>query len=75
MITRDQQKAARAQAADMVRQTGIIITDAEADSIEVVDFGLSNLEKEGVQVINGKVIPLESDDAVDLDKLLWDPDN
>jgi len=31
------------------------------------------LEKEGVQVIDGKVIPLESDETIDLDKLLWGP--
>ena len=31
------------------------------------------LEKEGIQIINGKVIPLESDETVDLDKLLWGP--
>ena len=35
----------------MIRQAGITIKDAEAASIEVVDFGLSNLEKEGVQVL------------------------
>ena len=35
----------------MIRQAGIVITDEEVDSIEVVDFGLSNLEKEGVQVL------------------------
>ena len=51
MITRAQQKAAQHQAAKMIRQAGMTITDAEADSIEVVDFGLSNLEKEGVQVL------------------------
>ena len=50
MITREQQKAAQKQAARMIRQAGITITDEEADSIEVVDFGLSNLEREGVQV-------------------------
>ena len=31
------------------------------------------LEKEGVQVINGKVIPGEPEEEVDLDKLLWGP--
>ena len=31
------------------------------------------LEQEGVQIINGKVLPLESDDSVELDKLLWGP--
>lgn len=31
------------------------------------------LEKEGVKVINGRVIALEPGEPVDLDKLLWDP--
>ena len=34
----------------------------------------SLLEEEGVQFINGKVIPLHSDDDKDLDELLWGPD-
>jgi D-lyxose ketol-isomerase len=51
MITREQQKAARTRAAEMIRQAGIAVTDAEADRIEVADFGLSQLEKEGVQVL------------------------
>ena len=33
----------------------------------------SLLEQEGVQFINGKVVPLESDESIDLDKLLWGP--
>lgn len=33
------------------------------------------LAKEGVHIINGKVVPLESDDNVDMDKLLWGPDD
>lgn len=51
MITREQQKSAKKRAADMIRASGIQITDEEAHGIEVVDFGLSNLEKEGVQVL------------------------
>ena len=31
------------------------------------------LEKEGVRFIAGKVVPLDVDEAVDLDKLLWGP--
>ena len=31
------------------------------------------LEKDGVQIINGKVVPRESDKTIDLDKLLWGP--
>ena len=32
------------------------------------------LEEEGVQFINGKVVPVNSDDDKDLDELLWGPD-
>ena len=31
------------------------------------------LEKEGVQFIGEKVVPLDSDEAKDLDELLWGP--
>jgi D-lyxose ketol-isomerase len=34
----------------MIRHAGIQLTDAEAQRIEVVDFGLSRIETEGVQV-------------------------
>ncbi len=34
----------------MIREAGILITDQEAENIEIVDFGLSNLRTEGVQV-------------------------
>ena len=51
MITKEQQKTAQKRAAEMIRQAGIKITEKEANSIGIVDFGLSNLEKEGVQVL------------------------
>ena len=51
MITREQLKATQQKAAEMIRQSGITIADDEASKIEVVDFGLSNLEREGVQVL------------------------
>ena len=31
------------------------------------------LEKEGVHLMNGKVLPHDPGDAVDLDKLIWGP--
>ena len=31
------------------------------------------LEQEGVKIINGKVIPVEDNESIDLDKLLWGP--
>ena len=51
MITRDEQLDAQRRAAEMIRDAGITITEDEARSIEIVDFGLSNLEQEGVQVL------------------------
>jgi len=51
MLTRQLQQQARRQAGVMIRTAGIHITDKEAEGIEVVDFGLSQLEKEGVQVL------------------------
>ena len=51
MITKEQKKTAQKRAAEMIRASGIQITDEEAQSIEVVDFGLSKLETEGVQVL------------------------
>jgi len=51
MITGEQQKTAQRKATEIIRQSGITVTDYEAGNIEVVDFGLSNLEKEGVQVL------------------------
>lgn len=51
MITRAEQKAARRRAAQMIRDSGIRITDEEAEKIDAVDFGLSHLEIEGIQVL------------------------
>ena len=31
------------------------------------------LEKEGVQIINGKVVPVDSDEVKGLDEILWGP--
>ena len=31
------------------------------------------LAKEGVPIVNGKVVPLDSDEGKDLDELLWGP--
>jgi D-lyxose ketol-isomerase len=51
MITKEEQKTAQKRAAEMIRQAGIKITEKEANSVGIVDFGLSTLEKEGVQVL------------------------
>ena len=51
MLMKQQQQQARRQAGEMIGRAGIHVTDQEAEGIEVVDFGLSQLEKEGVQVL------------------------
>jgi D-lyxose ketol-isomerase len=50
MITRSEYQRAQQRAAEMIRQAGIQLTAAEARRIDVVDFGLSRLDVEGVQV-------------------------
>ena len=50
MITKTEKSNAQQRAAEMMRAAGIQIHDDEIDKIEVVDFGLSHLETEGVQV-------------------------
>lgn len=51
MITRQQQQDARKHAAEMMHQAGIFLSGKESEAIEVVDFGLSPLEREGLQVV------------------------
>ena len=50
MITSSQKSDAQQRSARMMRRAGIVIRDDEISEIEVVDFGLSHLEVEGVQV-------------------------
>jgi D-lyxose ketol-isomerase len=51
VITRKQQRAAQDRSGEMIRDSGIGIEKEEHGKIEVVDFGLSNLDTEGVQVL------------------------
>jgi len=51
MITASEKANAQQRAAEMMREAGIQIRDGVISRIEVVDFGLSHLEVEGVQVL------------------------
>jgi len=42
---------ARERAAAMLAATGIVLTPAERDAIEIADFGLGRLEEIGLQVV------------------------
>ena len=51
MITEHELREAREYAAERLADTGIVLTDAERDAIEVADFGLSRLEECGLQLL------------------------
>jgi D-lyxose ketol-isomerase len=51
MIIRKAYLSAQKKAADLMRKAGLRISEEEETSIEVVDFGLSRLDEEGVQVL------------------------
>jgi D-lyxose ketol-isomerase len=51
MITESELKAAQKRAGKMIRQANILMTDEEQNRIQVADFGLSNLEQEGAQIL------------------------
>jgi D-lyxose ketol-isomerase len=50
VITGDEQREAQAYAAEQLAAAGIVVTDAERDSIEVADFGLGRLRETGLLV-------------------------
>jgi len=50
VITETEKRDAQLKAAQMIRAAGLMIRDDEIETIEVVDFGLGNLETEGVEV-------------------------
>jgi D-lyxose ketol-isomerase len=51
MITTTEFHTAQQRAAEMIRQAGIVMTATEQDAIQVADFGLSRLEREGAQIL------------------------
>ena len=51
MLTQAEQDAARTRAAAILVDAGIVLTVSERDGIEIADFGLSNLEETGLEVV------------------------
>ena len=51
MLTPAEQDAARKRAAAVLAEAGIVLTPAEADAIEIADFGLSRLEETGLELV------------------------
>jgi D-lyxose ketol-isomerase len=51
MLRRSQVQQAQQRTADMFAQLGIILTPAERENIEVAEFGLNELERQGLELI------------------------
>jgi D-lyxose ketol-isomerase len=51
MLTREDVADARARAAAVLAEAGVALTPAEAEQIEVADFGLSRLAQTGLEVV------------------------
>jgi D-lyxose ketol-isomerase len=51
VLTTDEIQNARQRAAQMLTEAGFVLTDDERDNIEVADFGLSQLEQTGLEVV------------------------
>jgi D-lyxose ketol-isomerase len=51
MLTKKEFRDAQKKAAELIKKSGIKITPEEEGKIDVADFGLSNLEKEGAQIL------------------------
>ena len=52
MLTHEQIQDARRRAAQQLEEVGFVLTDEERDSIEVADFGLSELDTTGLEVVH-----------------------
>ncbi len=51
MITREGYNQARQRAAEILAKTGLVVRQDELESMEVADFGLSELETSGAQIL------------------------
>ena len=51
MITRKQFESAQKRAVEMIQQAHILINEEEQQRIEIADYSLNNLEKEGAQIL------------------------
>jgi len=51
MLDKNQFESARLKAITYFKKAGIILTEEEKKSIEIADFGLSDLEKIGIEVL------------------------
>lgn len=61
MISRKEYESTRQRAAELIRRSGIALGHGELDRLDVVDFGLGEIEQTGLQVL-----PVVETDAVSI---------
>lgn len=52
MITRKEAESARKRAGEMIARAGIAFSQKELEQMDVADFGLSDLQREGAQILS-----------------------
>ena len=51
MTTEAERRRARERAADLLDRAGVVLTDAEREEMEVVDYGLDDLDAVGTEIV------------------------
>ena len=51
MTTETERQRARERAADLLDRAGVVLTDAEREGMEVVDYGLDDLDAVGTEIV------------------------
>ncbi|MFC4551323.1 hypothetical protein ACFO3H_13465, partial [Halorussus sp. GCM10023401] len=46
-----ERERARERAADLLAEAGVVLTDAEREEMEVVDYGLGDLDRVGTEIV------------------------
>ena len=52
MISAEEHEAAKAQAAELLRRAGVLVTSDEERDMDTADFGLGRLRVEGAQIVS-----------------------
>jgi len=52
MISRKEYETAKARGAELIRRSGVAVTEAELAELEVMDFGLGQIERFGLEVLH-----------------------
>ncbi len=52
MLKKEEQRTAKEKAVEMIKNAGVVICKRDIDTLDIADFGLSNLKVEGAQILS-----------------------